>query len=109
MTGARILLVVAAGLALFAAGLFIYNGIYERGYQAARDFYVAKELRTKEANDAAIALSESKLMEDIAKLKVEKEVLENENVRLDAEAAQDPYAGDGALGADSVQRLNTVR
>ena len=109
MIAPRLIVAALAGLALFAAGLLIYNGIYDRGYEAATAFYVAKELRTKAANDAAITLAERKLKEDIAKLKEEKEALEYENARLDADAAQDPHAGDGALGADSVQRLNSVR
>lgn len=99
----------AAALAAVAGGIWTYNTIYDRGYQAASVHFELQALDQEAANKLAIRKAEDMLRGDIAKLIQEKKDLEDEVARLNQEAAQDPGADDGALGAGSVQRLNSIR
>lgn len=96
-------------VALVAGATVVYNHIYERGYQAADAEAKKRELAQKEINDRAIAAAEKRLQADLDRVAKEKELLENEIIRLAYEAAEDPAANDGALSADSVRRLNSIR
>ncbi len=99
----------AAALGAVALGLWAYNSIYDRGYQAASTVYERKALDQKAANDLAIQQAEDKLRGSIRMLIQEKEKLEDDYARLSSEAAQDPDAANGGIGVGSVQRINSVR
>lgn len=92
-----------------AAGAIVYSHIYQRGYDAATVAAQAKLDQMQAANDRAIAAAEKTLREDVAELKLQKDNLENEVAKLDAEGAADPDANECGIGVGSVQRLNAVR
>lgn len=96
-------------LAVMSAGYFVYDAIYDRGYQAAVIVKDAEAKANEEANNKAIAASEKTLREDMAVLILEKEKLEDDLARLNAEAAADPDAATGGLKRSGVQRINAVR
>jgi len=96
-------------VAVISGGVFVYNRIYDRGYQAAKIEDEALMQRMKEANERAITAAEKALREDLANLKLEKDKLENEVKRLDDQADQDPHADTGGIKRSSVQRLNAIR
>lgn len=104
-----IVVYVIVAVAVAGAGFWAYGSIYDRGYSAASAAYEKKAADLKEANDKAIASAEKVLREDIAGLKLQKENLENEVKRLDAEASADPDAASCSLKRSSVQRLNAIR
>ncbi|MGV1754814.1 hypothetical protein [Agrobacterium sp. CG674] len=102
---------IYAGLAAAAVvgGIWVYNSIYDRGYTAASAHYEQVALDQKAANDLAIEKARELLSGSIRNLILEKEKLEDDVARLNAEAAADPDAAAGGVSAGSVQRLNTVR
>lgn len=100
---------VVAGVAIVAAGFWIYDTIYDRGYQAASVIYEQKQAAQKAANDKAIATAEKDMREDMQVLALQKEKLENEIDRLNAEAAADPDAANGGIKRGGVQRINSIR
>jgi hypothetical protein len=103
----------AAAVAIVTGGTWIYYTIdsraYDRGYQAAVVVKEKEALAQKAANDKAIAASEKGLREDVAAIILEKEKLEDDLARLDAESAEDPDADTGGIKRNGVQRINAVR
>lgn len=85
-------------------------GIYTKGYwdgEAAKDAeyqIVIQEERERQIKARRIA--EKKAAEAIARLQEVVDVRNAELERLRNEAAQDPNAGNTAIGPDSVRRLN---
>ncbi|SOC90139.1 hypothetical protein SAMN05216358_0163 [Rhizobium sp. AN5] len=100
---------LVAALAVAGVGFWIYDTIYDRGYEAAVIVKDKEAADREAANNKVIAAAEKGLREDLATIILEKEKLEDEVARLNREAAQDPGAADGGIGLGSVQRLNSVR
>jgi hypothetical protein len=98
-----------AAVAVAGVGYWIYDTIYDRGWDAHVVISEKEKAAQLAANNQAIAIAEKGLREDIALLLVDKEKLENDVARLDAEAAADPDAHSGGIKRDSVRRINTVR
>lgn len=98
-----------AALGAVALGLYAYNSIYDRGYESAAAVYEQQALDLKAANDLAIEKAKEVLNAEIITLNLEKERLEDDVSRLNAEAAQDPDGATGGIKRGGVQRLNAVR
>ncbi|QIG75637.1 hypothetical protein EVC20_066 [Rhizobium phage RHph_Y2_17_1] len=102
-------LYTALAVGVVAGGIYAYHVIYDRGWDA-RDVIAEREKEDmRKANAFAVASAEKGLREDVAALIIEKERLENEVARLDAEADADPDAGDVGVKRNGVQRLNAIR
>jgi hypothetical protein len=109
MNQIKLIAFAVGALLLIGAGVVVYDKIYDRGYSASSAKHEADEAAMVKANNVAIASAEKGLREDIAALVVEKENLEDENARLDAEADKDPDAHTGGIKRGSVQRVNAIR
>ncbi len=108
---ASVKLAIGIGICILIGlgGSWVYNKIYDRGYEAASIKFKAEEAKMIKANQAAIASAEKDLREDIAKLSIDKEKLENESARLDVEADQDRAAHSCGIKRSGVRRLNAIR
>jgi len=102
---------VYTGLAVLAvvAGTYVYNVVFERGWNANDALWVKKQADQVQANDRAIANATKEMREDIAALVLENRKLEDDVARLNQEALQDPYAHSGGIKRSGVQRINSVR
>ena len=89
-----------AVIAIAALGWFVY--------QAGSDSRDAEIAAMRKANDRAITLAEKGLREDLASAIFEKKRLENEAVRLDAEADADPAAARECLSVERVRRIKAL-
>jgi hypothetical protein len=107
--GVKLAFAVGALILIGLALNWTYDRIYDHGYQAAAVVYEQKAIDQKAANDRAITAADKGLREDMAALALDKEKLENDVARLNAEAAKDPDAASGGVKRSSVQRLNAVR
>jgi len=105
----RIYALLAMIVLTVIAGGVVYSHIYQRGYDAAVIAHQVELKKMQDANDRALAAAEKVLREDLADLKLQKDKLQNEVAKLDADAAADPDAGSCGIGPRSVQRLNAVR
>ncbi|WP_276122581.1 hypothetical protein [Pararhizobium qamdonense] len=104
----RIALAAAALLAIAGAAYWIYDAIYDRGWDAHVIVSEKEKQAMRKANDQAIASAEKELREDLAVLLLEREKLENDLVRLASEAAQDPDANSGGIKRNGVRRINAI-
>ncbi|MBX5130841.1 hypothetical protein HJB53_30585 [Rhizobium lentis] len=99
----------ALAVAVVAAGIYVYQLVYDRGWNA-RDVEARQEMEDmRKANAFAVASAEKGLREDVAALVLKVQELENESDRLDTEADADAGGSDVGIKHRGVQRLNAVR
>ncbi|QIG69098.1 hypothetical protein EVB78_065 [Rhizobium phage RHph_N1_15] len=102
---------IAAVLAVIvvAAGIYVYQLVYDRGWNA-RDVQARQEMEDmRKANAFAVASAEKGLREDVAALVLKIQELENASVQLDVQADQDSGSSDVGIKRSGVQRLNAIR
>lgn len=108
-TPAKAWLALGIVVAVTAAAAYIHVRAYNNGWDAHVVVAEAEKLKMRLANEEAIQAAKNKLLIELGSVRVEKERLENEIQKLNAEGDADPAAHTGGLSADSVRRVQAVR